>query len=177
MVDFSKDENVIIETERLVIKAFTFDDFTNFLKIHSDEEVMKFFMSGVKSLPEAISVFSYITKHQKKHGFSYWGVFNKETGEYIGQAGVTYNAEGNLNLCFAFLPEFWGKGYAKESVTAVINWIFKNTEIDKITAMAMPENKRSREFMQKIGLKYVDDWALKNGVMASHYIINREDWK
>jgi ribosomal-protein-alanine N-acetyltransferase len=177
MFDFSKCGKVMIETERLVIKTFCFDDFSNFLKIHSNEEVMRFFMSGVKSLSEAISVFSFIRNHQKKHGFSYWGVFKKDSGEYIGQAGVTYNDAGDLNLCFAFLPEFWGKGYARESVPAVIDWVFKNVDVEYIVAIAMPENKRSREFMEKIGMKYTVDSALSNGVIASHYIIYKKDWQ
>jgi len=174
---FSKDGKVMIETERLVIRTFCFDDFSDFLKIHSNKEVMRFFMSGVKSLSEAISVFSFIRNHQKKYGFSYWGVFKKDTGEYIGQAGVTYKDDGDLNLCFAFLPEFWGKGYASEVVPAVIDWIFKNVDVKYITAMAMPENKRSRDFMEKIGMKYTVDSPLSNEVVASHYIVYKKDWQ
>jgi ribosomal-protein-alanine N-acetyltransferase len=169
-------DKIIFETERLYVRQFIFSDFANFYKLHSSKDAMQFFMSGQKSMSEAIAVFSYIQNHQKKYGYSYWAVFKKDTDEFIGQAGVTYTEKQDLNLCFAFLKEFWGKGYATETINAVIKWVFENTSENHITAMAMPHNTKSRKLMEKIGMKYIDDWKLENGTMASHYIIKKADF-
>jgi ribosomal-protein-alanine N-acetyltransferase len=135
---------------------------------------MEFFMSGQKSMSETIAVFSYIQGHQKKYGYSYWGIFRKDNGEFVGQAGVTYTENMDLNLCFAFLKEFWGKGYATEAIKAVIDWVFQNTDEKYVRAMAMPHNIKSRRLMEKIGMDYIEDSKLPNGVMASHYIIKKK---
>jgi len=67
---------------------------------------------------------------------------------------------------------YWGKGYATEIAKAIIKWGFDNLDIDKIVAIAVPENKASIRVMEKVGMKYKKDYEYK-GVTTVYYVIER----
>ena len=113
-----------IETERLLIKKIQKMDFRYFLDLHTNPTIMKYFDGGAKTVPEAKQRFEEIMAHQEKYGFSYYSVFLKENNKYIGQTGLYYNYDMSLNLCYAFLEEFQGKGYATEALHICINELF-----------------------------------------------------
>jgi len=56
---------------------------------------------------------------------------------------------------YAFDPKFWGLGYATESAIVALDYAFKSTRIDRIIALAKPDNARSINVIEKIGLEFI----------------------
>jgi RimJ/RimL family protein N-acetyltransferase len=91
----------------------------------------------------------------EKNGFGLYLVVLKETAQPIGICGLIKreNLE-NVDVGFAFLPEFWGKGYAFESASAVVNYGKENFGLKKIVGVTIPENTGSIAVLEKIGLHF-----------------------
>ena len=111
----------MIETNRLELREYTMDDFSALQEILSDPETMKHYP---KPYDEA-GVTRWINwnlQNYKDYGFGLWAVVLKETGEFIGDCGISMQ-----NIDGEWLPEigyhvnksYWRQGYAKEACAAV----------------------------------------------------------
>ncbi|MDD2840317.1 MAG: GNAT family N-acetyltransferase [Rickettsiales bacterium] len=170
------DEFVVLETENLVLRKVVKTDFRSFCKIHQSSSIMKYFDGGSRSLEQARIRFNEIMDHQNRYGFSYYSVFLRDTGEYIGQTGLYYNYDMSVNLCYAFLEEFHGKGYATEAVIGVLKQGFEELNFSVITTMSAPENFPSRHLLEKIGAKFFRERILFSGMKAISYSITKDDF-
>ena len=147
----------IIETERLIIRKITEDDFDDLLLLHSDPEVQKFTGEAVQTSIEEVQkgIRERTFKDYEKYGYGRWAVIWKETGEFTGWAGLKYLPEfEETDLGYRFNQKFWGKGIATESSIAILNYGFKELGLKRIIAVAMPEHKASMRVMEKVGMKF-----------------------
>ena len=67
----------------------------------------------------------------KKCGFGLWAVVLKETGEFIGDCGITIqDIDGEMlpEIGYHIHKKYWRKGFAKEAARAVRDWVFLNTQ-------------------------------------------------
>ncbi|WP_240904059.1 GNAT family N-acetyltransferase [Bacillus sp. N1-1] len=84
---------------------------------------------------------------------SYWTVFLKESQEFIGIVFLdTYHDGVKTEVGYQFLPEFWGRGYAREVVTRVIEYGFSELNLDEIVAETQTRNTASCSLLQKVGM-------------------------
>ena len=115
-------------------------------------------------------------QHQEKYGFSYYNLFLKDSNQYIGQAGLYYNYDMTINLCYALLKNFQGMGYATEAVAAILKYSFENLGIKKVTAMSAIENMSSRHLLEKVGAIFIKEKTLFSGMKALCYSIDKDDF-
>ncbi len=172
-----KDGLVVLETERLFIRRFQKTDFRNFLNLHQNPITMKYFDGGAKTMEQAKKRFSEVMEHQNKYGFSYYNIFLKSTGEYIGQAGLYYNYDMSVNLCYALLEQYHGKGYAIEAILEILKYGFNKLNFSTITAMSAPENHGSRHLLEKVGARFDRERVLFSGMHALCYSITKENFE
>ena len=146
-----------IETARLRLRKVTPNDLTRLFAIRSDPEVMKFIGSGrPNSLEEVRTTLNRYLAHWEQHGFGRWSVDYKETDELIGWCGLCYLEDtGEVEIGYGIAKAYWGKGLASEAATASINYGFEELGLDRIVAVAWPDNASSRRIMDKLGMKYV----------------------
>jgi len=171
-----KDGFVVLETDRLFIKRFQKIDFRNFLSIHQSPTVMKYFDGGPKTLEQSKRRFTEIMKHQDRYGFSYYNLFLKSTGDYIGQAGLYYNYDMSVNLCYAILEKYHKNGYAIEAIVEILKYGFNKLNFSVVTAMSAPENYGSRHLLEKLGAKFTNERTLFSGMHVLCYSITKKDF-
>ena len=78
----------ILETERLILREYTPDDFEALYAIVGDAETMKHFPKPYDERGTKYWI-SWSMEHCAEHGFGFWAVISKETGELIGNCGLT----------------------------------------------------------------------------------------
>ncbi len=80
----------------------------------------------------------------------------KERDEIIGHCGLNH-LEGGAEIEIAYLIDdrFWHQGFATEISRAVLQEAFRATDIDRIVAVAFPENTHSIAVMQRIGMQAI----------------------
>jgi RimJ/RimL family protein N-acetyltransferase/pimeloyl-ACP methyl ester carboxylesterase len=93
---------------------------------------------------------------EKDHGFQYWPVFLRETGELVGCCGLHPRAgeEGVVELGFHLRPQFWGQGFASEAARAVVQYAFETLWVKGVFAGHHPENEASRRVLERLGFRY-----------------------
>ena len=82
---------------------------------------------------------------------------------------------GEIEVGYALFKDFWGKGYAVEASEAFLIYGFEELNLEKIVAVANPDNKNSRRVMEKIGMNYdfIGKFYERDLV---HYSITREEF-
>ena len=131
-------KNIILETKRLKVSIPTTNSFNNRYKLLSDAEISKFLGNGKpKTKSEVKELMQKNIEHYQKYGFCLFDVFLRSTGEFIGDAGLIYEAlnseNKNIEVGYRLLKKHWNKGYATELARAFIKWGFDNFHFSEDT--------------------------------------------
>ena len=87
---------MVLETTRLILRDYTLEDFEALFEILSDAETMQHYP---KPYDEEMTKhwIEWNIQNYQKFGFGIWAVILKETGEFIGDCGMTIqNIDGEL---------------------------------------------------------------------------------
>ncbi|HEY5884220.1 MAG TPA: GNAT family N-acetyltransferase [Pyrinomonadaceae bacterium] len=91
----------------------------------------------------------------ERYGFGLYCVELKESAVPIGICGpLKRDTLEHPDIGFAFLPRFWGQGYAIESATAVMKYSREVLGLDEIAAITTPTNEPSIKLLEKLGFKF-----------------------
>ena len=92
---------------------------------------------------------------KKKSGFGFYAVVDKNTNTSIGTTGLI-DREGmeHIEVGFAFLQKFSGKGYAFESTKAMLNYAATTLKISPIVAITDLDNTKSAKLLERLGLRF-----------------------
>lgn len=160
--------NIFLETHRLILRQLTKNDLDNLVMLDSDPDVMRFINGGIASSRQAIAnkflpyAMSY---HDQYENLGFWAIVEKQSREFVGwiflRPEVDFKLLQQLNLAekdaielgYRLCKHSWGRGYATEVAQKLVDKSFTESEIDKIVAWALTENKASIRVMKKIGLK------------------------
>ena len=170
---------MIIETERLGLREFTFEDFDSLFEILSDQETMEHYPQPFDE-ERVRGWIQWNIENYAKYGFGLWAVVLKETGELIGDCGITIQ-----NIDEELLPEigyhihkkFWRKGYGSEATRAVRDWAFENTKYDCLYSYMKYTNIGSYSTAIANGMKKVKEYPDEKNIISYAYAITREEWK
>lgn len=144
----------ILETERLILRAWTLDDAPRLFEICGDAEVMKFLGTGkpYESIEQAEEFLRWATAYQKENGFCRWAVTLKENREIIGSCGFARpHGTEEIELGYLLARKFWGKGFGTEAAAACLSYGFEKLEFREIIALTDLENVASHRVLEKIG--------------------------
>jgi len=147
----------VFETSRLALSRLTPDDAAFILELVNDPAWLRFIGDrGVRTLDDARG---YILKgpvaSYEKHGFGLFLVKRKEDGAPIGMCGLLKRETlPDVDVGFAFLPQFTRQGYGYEAASASITYGRRVLGLKRIVAVCSPDNTASISLLEKLGLKY-----------------------
>ena len=159
--------NVIFETERLIVRQYDFaTDTENFHLLNGDDEVMRYIRT-TKSKEECdVFLKKAIESYKINPLMGRWAADEKATGKFVGSfAIIPIEGSDDIQLGYALLKEYWGKGFASELTKFGLAYYFKNTNAGHIYAIADPANIASHNVLLKNsfvsdGTKMEDDKKL-----------------
>ena len=148
---------MILETERLVLSELSLNDAPFFYELVNDPAWIEFIGDrDVKTLSDAENYLSTkIIPSYKINGFGFYLVSSKNKNESIGISGLI-DREGleNIDVGYAFLPEFRGKGYAYEATKSVLSYAKNTLQIKPVIAITNVDNIKSCQLLERLGLKF-----------------------
>lgn len=149
--------NVVIETERLVLRTFTGLDTNLIYELNSDPDVTQYTHDPVKDIAHASEILEKVILPQYAlYNHGRWAVHLKPSLQFLGWCGLKYRPELNeIDLGFRLKKEFWGKGYATEAAFASIKYGFEIVGLKQITGRAEIDNFASWKVLEKCGMIYV----------------------
>lgn len=149
----------ILETQRLIVKPTSYENLDQVYTLFADPEVMRYVGRGVKTREETLDYLKKFINHYEKHGFGFGDVYEKESGLFVGRAGLIFlelkDDQPDIEVGYALHKKFWKKGYATELAKAFLDWGFKHLPVNKLVAVIRPENEESRRVLEKSGMHYV----------------------
>ena len=170
---------VIIETNRLILREYTLDDFDNLYEIVSDPETMRHYPKPFDE-ERTRDWIEWNLENYKNYGFGLWVVTLKETGEFIGDCGISIQ-----NIDWELLPEigyhihkkYWRRGFGSEAARAVRDWAFENTDYNCIYSYMKYTNVGSYSTAIANGMRKVKEYKDEKNKIAYAYAITRDEWK
>lgn len=147
----------VIETDRLILRRLTPDDADFMLDLLNQPSfIQNIGDRDVRTRDEARAYISDgAVASYKRHGFGLYLVVLKETGDSLGICGlVRRHGLDDVDIGFAFLPQFWAKGYAVESAAAVKAYARDVAGLKRLVAITIPGNAHSIRVLEKIGMEF-----------------------
>lgn len=146
-----------IETARLQLRHLTLDDLDALFYIYSNPEVSRYISKGARTKDQTLAALVYMIEHWE-HGFGMWAVIHKESSKMIGRCGLCFlDNTPEVELGYALDKPYWNMGLATEASFASLKYGFEEVGLQRIVAIARPENIASQRVMQKVGMKYEKD--------------------
>jgi ribosomal-protein-alanine N-acetyltransferase len=165
--------NIILETDRLILRQYTEEDGEDFFRLNSDPQVMRYVpdepMTSVEQAREIL--ITHPIADYKERGYGRCACILKSTGTHIGFCGLKYLPQiDGVDLGFRFIPAYWGKGLATEAAQASVRHGFEQLNLDEIIGLSEPENHGSIRVLEKVGMQFTGVVTLF-GLTMRRYVI------
>jgi ribosomal-protein-alanine N-acetyltransferase len=164
----------ILETTRLSLYPYSLQDAPFLLSLVNEPTWLQFI--GDRKVYTLEDAERYLVegsiRSYAEHGFGFWKVTVKNTGVPIGSAGLAkrdYLAE--VDLGFAFLPEYTGQGYAYEAAQAIVQYAKDHLHLAELVAFTTKDNKASIKLLEKLGFTYTRPLDLDGEELNVYYIL------
>lgn len=166
------EKKMIIETERIYMRELNQADFNSLCGILQDDETMYAYEGAFSDREVQEWLDKQIARYQK-YKFGLWAVVSKETGQMIGQCGITmqqWKETEVLEIGYLFNKLYWHQGYAAEAAEACRKYAFETLNADEVCSIIRDTNTASQNVALRSGMKRADSFT-KNyrGVDMLHY--------
>jgi len=149
-----------LETERLILRGPSRDDFAAVAAIWGDEQVTRFVLRAPLSGEEAWTRFLRGIGHWMLCGYGLWYLEEKATGRLVGEVGfldahrdMQPSLEGTPEVGWVLARAAWGKGYATEALKALLSWGDEQLSAARFACIITPENHASLRVASKGGFR------------------------
>ena len=164
-----------IETERLFLREMNEGDYDALYSVLADSDIMQHYPYTF----DEKRVRNWIRKNTERYrifGFGLWAVCLKETGEMIGDCGLTMqNIDGMIcpEIGYHIRRDCQRKGYAKEAASAVRDWAFANTTFNVLYSYMKADNAASVATAKSVGMHKADEYVDAEQELTSVYALER----
>jgi RimJ/RimL family protein N-acetyltransferase len=166
----------MLETDRIILRPMKKEDVEPIFAMRSDADVMRFIRAPAIKRGEAENWINLVSSRWADEKIGFCSVIEKQSGKFLGWCGLWRLPETDeIEVGYAIAKEFWRKGYAVEAAEALLKYGFEKLNLNKIVAVAFPENKASQRVMEKLGMSYDYTGEFYECDLV-HYSITREEF-
>lgn len=166
-------------TERITLRAFEPDDAEALFRINSNPDVMRYTgeppMTSVAAAREGIEQYP----DWERYGCGRWACVLRSEGEDappIGFCGLKFlEDQGEVDVGYRFLPEYWGRGLATETAVATVEFGFAVLGLAEIAAYVLDDNAGSIRVLHKLSMTRRDD-VEEDGQRMQRWTVTPEAW-
>lgn len=158
------EKNIMITTDRLVLRPIVRADAQDIFEIFSDKQVMKYYdLMPFETLERAKEQVESFIKGFEQKTMLRWGIEHKDDGKLIGTCGfIAFNEDAlKAELGYELNSSYQGRGYMTEALQAAVAYIFRECNINRIEAFVEPPNIASQKTLEKLGF-------IKEGTLRSY---------
>ena len=166
---------VKIETERLFLREMLEDDFEALRRVLGDADIMCHYPYEFDD--ERIR--SWVARNRERYsifGFGLWAVCRKDTGEMIGDCGLTMQIiDGQIRpeIGYHIRADHQRQGFAAEAARAVRDWTWKNTPFRAVYSYMKAENIPSIRTAMAYGCEYAGEFRDEEGELTKVFVLRR----
>ena len=167
-----KKDSPIIKTKGLLLRGFDESDLENVFRGLSNPDVIKYYGVSYNSLESTKAQMDFFASLEKEGTGKWWAICSPDNKTFFGGAGLN-NLNSNhkkSEIGFWLLPQFWGKGIAREIIPLICKYGFEKFNLHRIEAIIETENFASKKVIVNAGFAHegtMKDCEFKNGKFIS----------
>lgn len=171
----------ILETPRLSLREMTQADLPALKRTLQDPIAMRAYEHAFSDQEAQDWLDRQLMRYQKD-GFGLWAVLSRETGEWLGQCGISMQAwDGGMipEVGYLFERVYWHHGYATEAAMACRDYAFQVLGFDEVFTIIRDMNIASQRVAERNGMtRRATGIRHYYGIDMPHYLysIRREEW-
>lgn len=180
-----------IDCGDLYLQEFTVNDAESIYKIANQPEIEKFLPDWKSTKEQRVNwvtndeipenkafLHAVRTRNNIDDHILKLGIFKKSPNEFVGWCCTSMKDElpsPNREIMYAVSSEYHNKGYATKATKGLINYLFKNTNVDVLNAIAVINNVPSNKVIEKCGFTYLGQQMIENQIY-NHYVLSKSGW-
>jgi len=168
----------MLETTRLIMTPIAPADLPWLIEMRTPDAVNRYLggpaMQNAKALTGRLPF--YLECHEK-YGFGFCTMALRSTGELIGTSGLQpLEGTDEIEVGYNFSEKYWRQGYGYECAMGWLKYGFDLAGLERIVAVAHPDNAGSWRVMEKCGMKY-EKTEEHYGMDCVFYAISKEEFQ
>ena len=166
---------MLLETERLILRELSDADYESLYSVLADSDIMQHYPYTF----DESRVRAWITKNIERYrvfGFGLWAVVLKESGEMIGDCGITMQSINGFirpEIGYHISKKFQRRGFATEAAKMCRDWAFNNTPFGMLFSYMKKSNVASAAVARAVGMHKIDEYTDSEGDITEVYCISR----
>ena len=159
----SNENNLQLETGRLILRPMLVSDFDALFLIFTDPKVMASF--GVDAFTRE-QMWRWLQRRfsiiKMSSGMDCSRLFSKRLRKLIGDCGLEQmdmNGTRLAELGYDFRSEFWNHGYATEAAAAVRDYAFNVLHLPQLISLIRLGNLASKRVAEKVGMTLTEEFT------------------
>ena len=91
-------------------------------------------------------------QHWRQRKYGIWAIVEDNSSQMVGYCGLRYLDElDEVEVLYGLAQAYWGRGIATQAAKAAVSYGFNVATLDRVIAMALPDNLASRRVIEKAG--------------------------
>jgi putative AdoMet-dependent methyltransferase len=153
----SPTNSAVLQIDGFTMRPLQLEDLDALAAIWADPEVTRFLPSQGNPISRENSekALRAFIEHWQQQGYGIWAIVESRSSQMVGYCGLRYLEEFNeVEVLYGLAKAYWGRGIATQAAKAAVAYGFNVSHLDKLIAMALPDNLASRRVIEKAGLQY-----------------------
>ncbi len=180
--------DLVLETDRLVLRTITEHDVDDHDR-HLNTQAVTARLGGVMERHQIEARHARGMAMYAKDGFSFLFMIEKSSGQMVGYGGIKWVDNprapniGDHEVGWIVREDRWRRGYAYESMTAILDWAFTRIGAPHVVALTSHANIGSWKLMEKLGMERREDLDFfdpdypEEDNPAIQYSLTQEQWQ
>jgi len=148
-----------LETERLILRPYVEEDIAPAVRLFESDPAVYRYDPGFARAPEQrAAIIRRLMADNQEDGEGTLAVRLKDTGEFIGQAGLQLFvlrwspfATPEVELYYKFGLAYWCMRYAQEACRSLVRFAFEEIRLLRLVTITHPDNRRSVKLLERLG--------------------------
>ncbi|MFC4409693.1 GNAT family N-acetyltransferase [Chungangia koreensis] len=160
-----------LETARLLLTEVNEENASSMFEIFSNPDVVKYYgMDAFETVEQAQGMVKHFRQGFEAKRSMRWGMIMKETNQFIGTIGLNLLnlTSKKAEIGFEIHPDYWRNGYTYEAAIAVLEYSFKELQLQRLGAVTFVDNTASQGLLKKIGFQY--EGTLRNYLFQNNQV-------
>jgi len=174
----------LITTTRLILRKPRPEDADAFYAVYSNQEAMRYWSTPPHvDIKETNKVIENSIRGWETKDYYDFSIELTEDNQVIGKAALhnIHKSSRRAEVGYLLSPDYWGQGYMKEAMTALIEHAFETLELRRLEADIDPENAASRLLLERLGFRKEGElkerWEIGGKITDSHLFgLLARDW-
>jgi [ribosomal protein S5]-alanine N-acetyltransferase len=159
-----------LQTERLLLRAVEQADLPALLAVNGDDDVTRYLpYASWRDAADAQAWYARVCERRENGSSMQFAVVDKRSKTVIGSC-LLFNlddANAHAEIGYVLGKAYWGSGYMREAVAALIDYVFEGLSLHRVEAIADPRNLASDRLLTNLGFT-------REGLLRERWIMNGE---